>query len=285
MKKNIGILIDSSSTFDLDFLKKHDIHFAPLSIVDNNNKIYKDGEDITPEKIVELLNQGYSFKTSMTPVGQLMQIVDKMFETYENVLFIPISKGLSGQWQAAQMLKDEFKNFYIVESTSAAYANENLLYEIIDMINENKPINEILNSCANVYARTYSTFSIENAKHLLHGGRTSSLIVHAINSLKLFPVIRLDVKNNFDGICRSYKTGIKKMIKKASKWVKNNSLVKKICIYFSNYNDEKLSFIKKSLSEGFNYDSNEIVVRWIPGCVLCHVAQGAYGFCLVAKNS
>jgi fatty acid-binding protein DegV len=56
-----------------------------------------DNKDIPHDKLVLLLENGENFKTSMTPLGQLMDMCDKMFEKYENIIFVPISKGLSGQ--------------------------------------------------------------------------------------------------------------------------------------------------------------------------------------------
>jgi fatty acid-binding protein DegV len=98
MKEKIGIIIDSSSTFTEEFITKNNIRVAPLSLVDSQSKVYTDnGRDISQKEFVSRLRNGENFKTSMTSIGQLMDICDEMFKIYQNIIFLPVSKGLSGQ--------------------------------------------------------------------------------------------------------------------------------------------------------------------------------------------
>jgi fatty acid-binding protein DegV len=67
-------------------------------LIDSHLRTYKDdNKEITRQQLVERLKKGENFKTSMTPIGQLIKIVEKMFKKYDSVIFLPISKGLSSQ--------------------------------------------------------------------------------------------------------------------------------------------------------------------------------------------
>lgn len=285
MKKKIGILIDSSSTRDENFLKKNDIWVAPLSLTDGHLLTYKDdGKDITKDQLVERLKRGENFKTSMTPIGQLMVVVEQMFEKYEHIIFLPISKGLSSQWQSSQIIKKEYPNFHIVDSVSAAYTNEIILNDMVDKLNKGKMISEIISSANEITNKTFNIFSVEETSGMKSGGRITKTILHVIDILKLKPIIRFNVKNEYAGVTKNYRSGITKMIKTAKKWLSSiKSTVNNVCIYTSGYEESKFKFIKTALTNSFNISDDKISERWIPSVVLVHTKLGSYGFCLVAN--
>jgi fatty acid-binding protein DegV len=71
---------------------------VPISITDSQSKVYQDNnKEIPYETLLKRLSNGENFKTSMTPLGQLMDTVEEMSKEYEEIIFLPVSKGLSGQ--------------------------------------------------------------------------------------------------------------------------------------------------------------------------------------------
>lgn len=284
MKKKIGILIDSSSTLDEKFIKKNNIWVAPLSLVDSHLHTYKDdGIELDRKHLISRLRSGENFKTAMTPIGQLFEIVEKMSMEYEDIIFLPISKELSGQWQTAQIVKKEYSNLHVINSLSAAYTNEIIASQIVQNIKKEKSIMEILKDAESVNDKTFTIFSVEDTSGMKSGGRITNTILHAIDFLKLQPIIRLNVKNEYAGVTKNYQSGIKKMIKAAQKWYAPIKNVKPefACIYFSGYDDTKFTYIKNAIIEAFKINANNICVRWIPSCVLIHTKLGSYGFSLL----
>lgn len=284
MKQKIGLLVDSSITWDDEFMKKNDIWIAPLSLTDDTLKNYKDdNKDLPRDELLLRLKNGDNFKTSLTPIGQLIEILEEMFKKYDDVVFLPISKGLSSQWQSAQILKKEYSNLHIIDSQSAAFTNELIAKDIINNIKKNKTIYEIINSAEAINNNVFSIFSVEETSGMKSGGRITKTILHAIDFLKMKPIIRLNVKNEYAGVTKNYKKGIVKMIKATNKWCKDiNKKVKLACVYTSGYYQDKLDFIMNSLINAFGILKSNIVVRWIPSTVLVHTKLGSYGFSVLA---
>jgi fatty acid-binding protein DegV len=210
----------------------------------------------------------------------LIKIVEKMFKKYDSVIFLPISKGLSSQWQSAQIIKHEYPNFYIINSRSAAYTNEIILENIVSNIKKKKTISEIITDAEKINDRTFNIFSVEETSGMKSGGRITSAILKVIDVWKLQPIIRLNTKNEYAGITKNYQNGIEKMIRYTRKWCETlNGSVKKICIYTSGFGQQKFDFIKSALMNAFHIGEESICTRWIPSTVLVHTKLESYGYC------
>lgn len=126
MNKKVKIIIDSSSTIDKDFIKENNIAVVPLSLSDKNNKVYADdGIQMNPQILFNEINNGNTFKTSCSSPGQVMLTIEDALEENDLVFFIPISYGLSSQYNQIKMLEEEYKDkLYVIKSSNAAFANE-----------------------------------------------------------------------------------------------------------------------------------------------------------------
>jgi DegV family protein with EDD domain len=183
MKKEFGILIDSAACCDETYLKTNDIHIVPLSLSDSNNKVYEDnGIDLPRDILLSRMDNNESFKTSATPLGKLTVIVEDMLDVYEKVIFVPISEGLSSQYQQSMIIKaDHPNNFFVVKSSSAGAATEFLLPHLIGWLKDKIPMEQILNKAEEFYYHTNTYFSCEDMRSMIKGGRVSNAILKIIN--------------------------------------------------------------------------------------------------------
>lgn len=289
MNKKVKIFIDSSSTFDKEFLKKNNVSVIPLSLSDMNNQVYSDdGTNMNPNILFKEIANGNKFKTSATPLGVLMTTIEDALDEYDVVYFIPISHGLSSQWNQARMIEEDHPGkFFVIKSTSAALANEFVLYKLIDLIKTKKEPKEIVKECEDYYLNTDTYFSCEDISDLLRGGRVTSGIVKIIKMLKLKPIILLDTKNQRAGMSKNYQDAIGKIIDNIDKdYDKKLSSddIEHLGIYYSGYEDTKKDFILDSVSKAFNYPKEKILIRWVPTIVLAHTRKGAYGITVATKT-
>ncbi|MDR0675167.1 MAG: DegV family protein [Mycoplasmataceae bacterium] len=282
MKKRIGVLIDSSCTYDESFIKKHEIEIIPLTFSNEKNQVYDDdNKSITRDKLLESLDQKKIFKTSATPIGKLISKIEKMLEKYEQVIFLPISIGLSSQYMQSLIAQQDFSGkFFPIRSTSAAAANEFILYRIIELIQTNKSIDEIINTAENLYKSIDTYFSCEDLSGMSSGGRVTKTIMKVIKLFKLKPIIQLDNKNQYGGVGKNYQTIIKKIIKSINEDFNHQltaNTIKHVAVYYSGYSEEKKNNILSSVAQGFKIPRENILVRWVPNAILIHAHRGAYG--------
>ena len=102
----IAIMTDSNSGIMPAAGKEAGIHVIPMPIL-IDEKTYYEGQDITPEEFYEKLSQGVSATTSQPSPGIIIEAWKTLLKSYDEVLYIPMSSGLSNTCQTAVMLSQE----------------------------------------------------------------------------------------------------------------------------------------------------------------------------------
>ena len=79
-----------------------------------NEQLYYEDIDLTQEQFYEKLTQGGEITTSMPITGNLIDLWDKLLEDYDQVVYIPMSSGLSSSCATAQMLSEDYDGKVVV---------------------------------------------------------------------------------------------------------------------------------------------------------------------------
>ncbi|MGL4662918.1 MAG: DegV family protein [Culicoidibacterales bacterium] len=110
-KKPLAVLVDSTGA-DIKLLDAHqDIYLQPLSIT-FGTETFSDITELKPEQFYEMLKANANHPITSQPViGEVVNHLTELLESYENVLCISLSSKLSGTYsgfvQAAEMVNSE----------------------------------------------------------------------------------------------------------------------------------------------------------------------------------
>lgn len=105
--KKTGIMTDSHSGILQSEADELGIGVLPMPFY-IDEKLYREGVDISREEFYDLLRKGVDVSTSQPSPEEVMKMWDAMLEQYEELVYIPISSGLSGSCMTAQaMAQDE----------------------------------------------------------------------------------------------------------------------------------------------------------------------------------
>ncbi|MDR3163840.1 MAG: DegV family protein [Mycoplasmataceae bacterium] len=284
MKNKYAILVDSSCTYDQKWLEEHDVKIIPLSISDGKNNVYPDdGQAIKITELLERLDNNEVFKTSVTPVGQVIEKVENLLREYEAVIFLPITRGVSSQYQQALMIQKDFENkLFVVDTQTGAAAIEFMVERLVrEMHNDSSKTPQQLVEIANNMRNQLPTyFSCENLNGLIRSGRAKTAL-KAVNFLRFKPVLRINVGIELAGLGRNFKVNMQKMISHIKSRYKdlkdNHQKIKKVALYYSLYSDEKKHSLLKIIAEGLQFPISQIRIRLLPSVILVHTLAGAYG--------
>ena len=72
-----------------------------------DEKLYREGVDISREEFYEMLRKGADVATSQPSPESVMHMWSAMLQEYEELVYIPISSGLSGSCMTAQAMAQE----------------------------------------------------------------------------------------------------------------------------------------------------------------------------------
>ena len=103
----IAVLTDSNSGITQEQAKKLGVYVIPMPFFIDGQQ-YFEGINLTQEEFYEKLKNDADISTSQPSVGELQDEWDKLLKEYDEIVFIPMSSGLSGTCQTAAMLSDDY---------------------------------------------------------------------------------------------------------------------------------------------------------------------------------
>ena len=103
----IAVLTDSNSGITQEQAKELGVYVIPMPFFIDGQQ-YFEGINLTQEEFYEKLKNDADISTSQPSVGELQDEWDKLLKEYDEIVFIPMSSGLSGTCQTAVMLSDDY---------------------------------------------------------------------------------------------------------------------------------------------------------------------------------
>ncbi len=102
----IAIITDSNSGITQKEAEKLGIFVVPMPFMINGEDFFED-INLTQDQFYEKLAEDAKVSTSQPSPESLLTLWDKVLKDYEQIIYIPMSSGLSGSCQSAYMLAQE----------------------------------------------------------------------------------------------------------------------------------------------------------------------------------
>lgn len=107
MNKKIAVVTDSNSGITQTEANKCGIKVLPMPFMINEETFYED-ITLTQNEFYEKLESGADVVTSQPSPESVMKLWDEILEDYDEIVYIPMSSGLSGSCQSAIMLSEDY---------------------------------------------------------------------------------------------------------------------------------------------------------------------------------
>ena len=107
---------------------------------------YYEGKNITRNELMEKLINQEDISTSQPSPEEVMNLWDDVLEEYDNILYMPLSSGLSGSYSTAAMLAQEEKykeKVYVVDHGRISTPLHQSILDALEMIEEGLSASEI----------------------------------------------------------------------------------------------------------------------------------------------
>ena len=134
--RTTGIVTDSHSSISQGEAEKLGIFVLPMPFY-MNGTCYYEGINITREEFLDRLCRLEDISTSQPSPEAVMELWDKALSQYKDILYIPISSGLSGSCQTAMMLAREEKyegRVYVVDNGSVSTPLHRSILDALDLL-------------------------------------------------------------------------------------------------------------------------------------------------------
>ena len=216
--RKIGIMTDSHSGILPEEAEKLGIKVLPMPFYINDT-LYLEGLDLSREDFYEKLRQGVNVSTSQPSPQEVMEMWDDMLKTYEEILYIPISSGLSGSCMTAQGLAqdEEYEGkVFVVDNGHVSTPLHRSILDAVEMVEEGYSAEQIKKILEDTKEQMVIYIGLSTLKYLKKGGRISSTSALLANVLNIKPVMKfgtgvLDVYQKCRGMKKSRKVMIDAM--------------------------------------------------------------------------
>lgn len=281
--KPVGIVTDSHSGIKPEEAKKLGIMVLPMPFYFEEECYYEE-VSITRAEFFRRLNDGEKVSTSQPSPESVMNIWREGLKEYEELLYIPMSSGLSGSCNTAKMLAEESEfegKVFVVDNGRISAPLHRSILDAMEMIEEGyraEQIKEILEAAKedmSIY------IAVETLEYLKKGGRVTPATAAIGTLLNIKPILKLGV-----GVLGTYKKcrGMKKARRDMLEAMKQDFEVT-----FREYyeNNEIYLLAASSADEETTKEWVEEIREFFPGMeilygdltmgISCHIGEGGLG--------
>ena len=285
---NIAIMTDSNCGIMPDEGRDLGIYVLPMPVI-IDGQTYYEGIDITLDEFFKKQTEGADITTSQPSPGDVEAMWTELLKTHDEVLFVPMSGGLSNTCQTALMLsgEDEFagrvfvvNNRRISVTQAQSVLDAKLLAEEGKTASEIKEILEAEALDASIY------IAVDTLEYLKKGGRITAAAAAIGTVLKLKPVLTIQ-GDKLDSFAKA--RGLKAAFRIMLNAVKNDissrfshlgeDSVLKVGIANTLMEPEKLEMFKDEMRK--NFPDMELFYLPLTMSIGTHTGPGALGIGVV----
>ena len=191
--KRTGIVTDSHSGIEKEEADRLGIYVLPMPFYIDGS-CYYEGVTIGREEFFQKLEAGAQVQTSQPSPAEVMGVWDQALSEYEEILYMPISSGLSGSYGTARVLAEEEPyqgRVYPVDHGQVATPLHQMILDALEMIKKGYSAVKIREILEKARDRMMIFICVETLEYLKRGGRITPAAAALGTLLRLKPVLQI----------------------------------------------------------------------------------------------
>lgn len=191
MKKKTAVVTDSNSGITQSEARELGIHVLPMPFFIDEELFYED-ISLTQEEFYRKLMADADISTSQPSPGEVMDLWDKVLEEYEEIVYIPMSSGLSKSCETAIMLAGDYDGrVQVVNNQRISVTQRQSVMDAMELAANGKGAAEIKKILEDMKMETTIYITLETLKYLKKGGRITPAAAAIGTVLNLKPVLQI----------------------------------------------------------------------------------------------
>ena len=282
----VAILTDRNSGITQAEAKELGVFVEPMPFYIDGELYYED-IDLTQDEFYEKLTQGGEIKTSMPITGNLMDTWEKILEDYDELVYIPMSSGLSSSCATAKMLADDYDGrVVVVDNQRISVTQKMSALEAKKLADIGKSAQEICDALMEIKSLSTIYITVDTLEYLKKGGRLTPAVAAIGSLLKIKPVLSIyGEKLDKYAMARTVKAAKQTMIEALKKDMVNvlktdNFDEVQISIAHTQNEEAAIAFREELLKE---FPVKEVWIDPLSLSVSCHIGPGALA-CTITKK-
>ncbi|CAF0720631.1 unnamed protein product [Didymodactylos carnosus] len=276
--EKIVFLYDSACTIGDEEAKKLNAIKIPLMIIEGE-KIFNDlPEEINSKQIIDGMKKGLSYKTSMTSLGKLIVMIEELSEKYDRIIFFPVSKGLSGQYDQAKNLESQYPKFSCIDARDGLDVTAQLMREARALLQKGGSLQQIQELANKRHTKFGCMFALNSVEGLIRSGRAGKTLGGLAKALKIKILVNFSTSLEKVAFVTKMEKALDRMLAflKAKLKLTDTSVIKRICIYDGAASPKLIEYLISKCKQvlKISYDPE---ILFLPNIFVVHAYENALG--------
>lgn len=276
----VAVMTDSNSGITQNEAKETGITVLPMPFIIDGKTYYED-ISLTQEEFYEKLAQNADVSTSQPSVEDVLKCWDKALEDADELVYIPMSSGLSGSCSTAQMLSRDYDGkVQVVDNQRISVTQRQSAMDAMELAGRGMNAAQIKELLEQEKLQSSIYIMLDTLTYLKKGGRITPAAAALGTALRLKPVLQIQgEKLDAFTIARTKKQGVAKMINAMETDIKERfgglDNIDNIHIEVAHTaNEEAAREFVEELRKHFGV-KEEIICDPLSLSVSCHIGPGA----------
>ncbi len=191
MAKKIAVVTDSNSGITQKQAQEMGLYVLPMPFMINNETYF---EDITlsQAEFYERLASGADVVTSQPSPDSVMKLWDELLQTYDEIVHIPMSSGLSGSCQSALMLAADYEGrVQVVNNQRISVTQRQSALDAMELADKGMDAAQIKQFLEDDKFNSSIYIMLDTLYYLKKGGRITPAAAALGTILRLKPVLTI----------------------------------------------------------------------------------------------
>ncbi len=191
MSKKIAVVTDSNSGITQAEAKELGIKVIPMPFMIDGVEFLED-INLTQDEFYEKLMGDCTISTSQPGPETVLEFWDETLKEYDEIVHIPMSSGLSGSFQTARMLAEDYEGrVQPVNNQRISVTMRQSVLDAIKLSDQGFYAKEIRRKLEEDKYNSSIYISLETLEYLKRGGRLTPAVAMIGQLLKIKPVLQI----------------------------------------------------------------------------------------------
>lgn len=280
-----AIVTDSNCGISQEKAKKYGVYVLPMPFY-VDDELYFEGCTMSHEEFYLRQQAGSKIYSSQPSPADVMELWDRVLEEHDELLYIPMSSGLSGSCATAQAMAQDYDGKVLVADIGRVTVTQKAaVLEARKRVLAGESAAQILKELTYAKDDCQIFLTVEDLKYLRQGGRISASSAVFGNLLNIKPILSLaGEKVEAVGKVRGDKLARKKIIQCLEECLENKFHTTDLSKFYlaaaaSMSREDALAW-KTQLEDYFGVRCS---MSPIPLSLGCHLGHGTYGAAFIKR--
>lgn len=278
----VAIVTDSNSGIGIDEAKSLGVTVTPMPFLIDGEE-YFENVNLDQNGFYDKLLKGADVSTSQPSISGVVDTWKKLLETYDEVVHIPMSSGLSASCETATNFAREFNGkVEVVDNKRISVTQKQAVYDALYLAKQGMSAKEIKEKLLQSSMNASIYIMLSTLKYLKKGGRITPAAALLGKVLGIKPVLQIQgAKLDKFAQVLSFSLGRKKMIEQIIKDMTTRFKTlyeqKRLRIFMAyTYDKDKIETFRQEADKALSkYDLKVEFIDPLSLSVSCHIGEGA----------